>query len=113
DVCSSDLLHGDTRRLYMSADLAKSLGLELDESGSMSVEEAMAIFDPLDREMLASRLEQTFTSGSTLNEAIQMRLGSGRWLRLKGGLVQSPTPPTVGYVLDVSDLKRQQEATAA
>src|SRR5690554_115418 len=106
-------LHGDTRRLYMSADLAKSLGLELDESGSMPVEEAMAIFDPLDREMLASRLEQTFTSGSTLNEAIQMRLGSGRWLRLKGELVQTPTPRIVGYVLDVSDLKRQQEATAA
>lgn len=103
-----------TRRLALAPTLAASLGLELDADGTVSLEEGFAVFDPLDRELVARRLHEAENQGAAFSEALMMRtLEGSRWLRLKGELIKSPTPCIVGYALDISDLRLQQEETAA
>lgn len=103
-----------TGKMSMAPDLARSLGLQLDATDSIPLDDAMTIIDPSDRDMLRDRLNDLINSGNSFSESVQLRLpGGGRWLQFKGERVTTPTLRIVGYVLDISELRRQQEETAA
>lgn len=103
-----------TRRLSMTPTLAQRLALELSADGSMSLEHGLSVFDPLDRELVVRRLEEAEQYGIAFSDTVMMRtVEGGRWFRLKGEMIRSPTPRIVGYALDISDLREQQEETTA
>lgn len=103
-----------TRNMSMAPDLAHSLGLQLDASDSIPLDEALMIIDPSDRDMLRDRLADLVNSGRSFSEGVQLRLpGGGRWLQFKGERVTTPALRVVGYVLDISELRRQQQETTA
>lgn len=103
-----------TRRVTLAPNLADTLGLETGAEGDVSLEDALAVLDPLDRDEAVDRLQELVKQGMVFSESVCLHTRDGRhWYRLSGEVVDQRAPKVVGYALDISDLRQQEAKTAA
>lgn len=103
-----------TQRVSMAPSLADTLGFELSPEGDISMQEALAVFDPLERDLAVSRLQEVVSRRETFREPVCLQTRNGaHWYRLKGEVLGTRKPKVIGYAMDISDLHRQEAETAA
>ena len=103
-----------TRRVTLAPNLADTLGLETSAEGDVSLEAALAVFDPLDRDEAVDRMREQIRDSGAFSEPVCLQTRDGRhWYRLRGEVVNKRDPKVVGYALDISDLRLQEAKTAA
>ncbi|WP_419737001.1 PAS domain-containing sensor histidine kinase [Pseudomonas sp. COR18] len=102
--------------LQLAAPLAQTLGLG-ESTSLLSMEDWLAVIHPADREELGSCLNDLRQGRSML---LCVRLyqddsaDNPRWYRLQGqALGSGETQRIVGFMLDISDVKNQEQAAAA
>ncbi|WP_445179905.1 ATP-binding protein [Pseudomonas sp. McL0111] len=99
--------------------LAPSLTTALhQQSSTLTLEDWLALIHPADREELRSRLHALQQHGETLNLCVRLHQSSSEqalaWYRVQGQVAGSGSQRRlVGFMLDISDIKNQQQLAAA
>lgn len=103
-----------TKRVSMAPNLAETMGFELAIQGDISLEEALSVFDPIDRQEALDRLAEVLTRSETFNEPVLLHPPNGsNWYRLSGDVLGEKHQKVVGYAMNISDLREQEAQTAA
>lgn len=109
-------LRADTAEVLLAKPLAASLQLPAD-SNRLSVQDWLELIHPADRAELNSRL-QALKLGKPLLHCVRLHdadpSAATRWYRLQGqALGRGEQQRLVGFMLDISDIKNQQQQAAA
>ncbi|NWD50624.1 PAS domain-containing sensor histidine kinase [Pseudomonas gingeri] len=102
--------------LQLAASLAMGLGLG-ETASIVSMDEWLALIHPADRQELASRMRD-LQQGKDMLLCVRLYqedpAGAARWYRLQGqALGAGEAQRIVGFMLDISDVKNQEQAAAA
>lgn len=103
-----------TQRVSMAPNLAATMGFELGFQSDISLEEALSVFDQLDRQEAMDRLAEVVTQNEPFHEPVLLNTSNGRnWYRLIGEVVGNRQRKVIGYAMNISDLREQEAQTAA
>ena len=103
-----------TQRVSMAPNLADIIGFDLGAGDDISLEQAMVVFDPIERDLVIDRLQQAIAQGEAFNEQVCLHTGSGRhWYRLSGEVLGEKERKVIGYAMNINDLRQQEAQTAA
>ena len=106
--------HPSTQRLSVAPSLAAMLGLQLDAAGTLALEDALAMLDPLDREQMRWRLDEAVEQGRAFTQAVRLHSADGGeyWFRLRAEVLGRHERKVIGYAINISDLRQLQAETA-
>lgn len=103
-----------TKRVCMAPNLAETMGFELGLQGDISLEEALAVFDPHDRQTALDRLAEIVMQSEAFSEPVLLHTPNGsNWYRLSGDVLGKKHQKVIGYAMNISDLRQQEAQTAA
>jgi PAS domain S-box-containing protein len=110
-------LYAPSGEVQLAPQLALNLHLEPD-SCRLSLDAWLTLIHPVDRQELSSRLQDLQQHGKTLLLCVRLhRLDATQtpiWYRLQGqALGVGEARRVVGFMLDISDIKNQEQQTAA
>lgn len=103
-----------TKRVCMAPSLAETMGFELGLQGDISLEEALAVFDPHNRQTALDRLAEVVMQSEAFSEPVLLHtLNGSNWYRLSGDVLGNKHQKVIGYAMNISDLRQQEAQTAA
>ena len=100
-----------TDEILLAPQLARTLGLP---HARLALDEWLALLHPVDRPELASRLQMLRQHATPLLMCVRLQHPDGLWYRVQGQIRGSGRQRRmVGFMLDISDIKQQQQQAAA